>query len=175
MEGFFAFFLDFSPTQRAKGSIRLLPDLPNPALTLPTCIVHQILQVLNRSVWRASPSRGVLSLQGGYSRDDSVCKSTLTVKSHANRGSEAAVMLDSPEKAGRCFTPSPHPTDLQLLQGRDKQEPVPGALTHSGPHPWSSRFFCPPCLCQPDAPVAFSSATSVWGLVREANRACVWL
>lgn len=61
---------------KAKGSVHLPSDPPYPTLIFLTCMVHQILQVLNRSVQGASPSLGVLGLQGGYSQDDSVCKST---------------------------------------------------------------------------------------------------
>lgn len=67
----------FYPNLKAKGSVCLPPAPPYPTLILLTCMVHQILQVLNRSMQRASPSLGVLGLQGGYSGDDSVCKSTL--------------------------------------------------------------------------------------------------
>lgn len=74
----------FQPNFKAKGSVYLSPNLPYSTLTLPTRTVHQILQVLKQSVARASPSYGVLSLKNGCSRDDTVCKSILTVKGHAN-------------------------------------------------------------------------------------------
>lgn len=72
MEGFFAFCLDFSPTQRAQGMIPLPPDPPYPTLTPPNTHGPSGLQIFNRSVQRASPSYGLLNLHGGYSIDDSL-------------------------------------------------------------------------------------------------------
>ena len=59
MGGFSAFSLDFSPTRKAKGSICLPSDPRHATLTLPTCMVHQILQVL---CWNVHS----LTLVGGF-------------------------------------------------------------------------------------------------------------
>lgn len=59
--------LGFQLNSGAKGSIPLPPDPPCPTLTLPTCVIHQLLQVLHLECPESLIPSELLTLQGGYS------------------------------------------------------------------------------------------------------------
>lgn len=121
-------------------------------------MAHQILQVLSGSVGSAWPSCGVLGLQDGCSGGDRVCKA----RCERQCRQWAAMMLFRDPRQSRPFPSAlPSPCRPSVVTDRDEMSCI-RSLEHSGPLAWSSRFVCPPCPCQHDAPM-----TSSWPLAEE--------